>query len=67
MGPDEGETNPACAGRETFEAVLFRVKGDGGWVFAAVPEEHAPDRAGPFGRVPVASPCPSGSTRLASN
>ncbi|WP_200210006.1 DUF1905 domain-containing protein [Micromonospora coerulea] len=37
----------------TFEATLVRWAGAGGWVFAPVPAEHAPDRAGPFGRVPV--------------
>lgn len=36
-----------------FEAVLVRWSGPGAWVFAPVPEEHAPDVAGPFGRVPV--------------
>ena len=37
----------------TFEATLVRSPGAGGWVFAPVPAEHAPDTAGPFGRVPV--------------
>jgi hypothetical protein len=37
----------------TFEATLVRWPGAGGWVFAPVPEAHAPDAAGPFGRVPV--------------
>jgi hypothetical protein len=37
----------------TFEAILVRWPGAGGWVFAPVPEEYAPDSAGPFGRVPV--------------
>lgn len=36
-----------------FTAVLVRWPGAGSWVFAPVPEEHAPDRAGAFGRVPV--------------
>jgi hypothetical protein len=36
-----------------FEAVLVRWSGPGAWVFAPVPEDHAPDVAGPFGRVPV--------------
>lgn len=36
-----------------FDAVLFRWDGPGGWVFIAVPDEHAPDFAGAFGRVPV--------------
>jgi hypothetical protein len=35
-----------------FEATLIRWP-TGTWVFAPVPEEHAPDAAGPFGRVPV--------------
>jgi hypothetical protein len=37
----------------TFEATLVRWPGAGGWVFAPVPDEHAPAAAGPFGRVPV--------------
>jgi hypothetical protein len=36
-----------------FEAVLVRWPGPGAWVFTAVPDEFAPDVAGPFGRVPV--------------
>ncbi len=32
---------------------LFRWQGEDAWVFAPVPAEHAPDGAGPFGRVPV--------------
>ncbi|MGY1779260.1 DUF1905 domain-containing protein [Geodermatophilus sp. SYSU D01036] len=36
-----------------FDATLVRWPGAGGWVFAPVPEEHAPETAGPFGRVPV--------------
>ncbi|MGY1741107.1 MULTISPECIES: DUF1905 domain-containing protein [unclassified Blastococcus] len=36
-----------------FSAALVRFPGPGGWVFAPVPDEHAPDGAGPFGRVPV--------------
>ncbi len=36
-----------------FTATLVRWTGEGAWVFAPVPEEHAPERAGPFGRVPV--------------
>ena len=40
-------------GAVTFTATLVRHPGDGGWVFAPVPDEHAPDSAGPFGRVPV--------------
>jgi len=37
----------------TFEAILRRTPTAGSWVFAPVPEEHAPSAAGPFGRVPV--------------
>ena len=37
----------------TFEARLVRWAGEGAWVFAPVPEQHAPETAGPFGRVPV--------------
>jgi Domain of unknown function (DUF1905) len=38
----------------TFTATLVRWRpGAGGWVFAPVPEAHAPDAAGPWGRVPV--------------
>jgi hypothetical protein len=36
-----------------FEATLVRWSGPAAWVFAPVPDEHAPDRPGPFGRVPV--------------
>ncbi|PRY47440.1 uncharacterized protein DUF1905 [Geodermatophilus tzadiensis] len=36
-----------------FDATLVRWTGPGGWVFAPVPGEHAPEVAGPFGRVPV--------------
>ena len=36
-----------------FPVTLVRRPGAGGWVFAPVPDEHAPERAGPFGRVPV--------------
>ncbi|SDD16211.1 protein of unknown function [Geodermatophilus telluris] len=36
-----------------FDATLLRWPGAGGWVFAPVPDEHAPEAAGPFGRVPV--------------
>ena len=37
----------------TFEATLFRVPGKGGWVFAPVPEEHAPTVTLGWGRTPV--------------
>jgi hypothetical protein len=36
-----------------FETTLRRWPGPAAWVFAPVPEEHAPTFAGPFGRVPV--------------
>jgi hypothetical protein len=36
-----------------FDATLVRWPGAGGWVFAPVPAEHAPETAGSFGRVPV--------------
>jgi hypothetical protein len=34
-------------------ATLVRWSGEAAWVFAPVPDEQAPDAAGPFGRVPV--------------
>ena len=37
----------------SFESRLVRWTGEAAWVFAPVPDEHAPDTAGPFGRVPV--------------
>ena len=37
----------------TFTATLVRWPGEGSWVFAPVPQQHAPATAGPFGRVPV--------------
>jgi hypothetical protein len=37
----------------TFQATLVRWSGEAAWVFAPVPDEHAPEAAGPFGRVPV--------------
>lgn len=37
----------------TFESTLFRVPGNGGWVFAPVPEEHAPTVTVGWGRTPV--------------
>ena len=36
-----------------FDALLFRVPGPGGWVFATVPAEHAPSAALAWGRTPV--------------
>jgi hypothetical protein len=38
-----------------FESVLFRVPGKGGWVFAPVPEAHAPAVTVGWGRTPVAA------------
>jgi Domain of unknown function (DUF1905) len=36
-----------------FEAGLRRWTGPSAWVFVPVPADHAPPKAGPFGRVPV--------------
>jgi hypothetical protein len=36
-----------------FTAKLFRVSGEGGWVFAVVPKKHAPTATLGWGRVPV--------------
>jgi hypothetical protein len=36
-----------------FVADLFRVPGAGGWVFAVVPPDHAPDVTLGWGRTPV--------------
>jgi hypothetical protein len=36
-----------------FEARLVRWSGPSAWVFAPVPDDEAPEAAGPFGRVPV--------------
>ncbi len=36
-----------------FTSSLRRVPGEGGWVFAAVPEEHAPTVTEGWGRIPV--------------
>lgn len=36
-----------------FESTLFRVQGKGGWVFAPVPDEHAPGSTLGWGRTPV--------------
>lgn len=36
-----------------FASELFRVPGAGGWVFAVVPPEHAPDVTVGWGRTPV--------------
>ncbi len=37
----------------SFTAELFRVPGEGGWVFALVPREHAPTVSLGWGRTPV--------------
>ncbi|MCB9679276.1 MAG: DUF1905 domain-containing protein [Alphaproteobacteria bacterium] len=36
-----------------FEAELFTIPGKGGWTFVKVPEAHAPEVAGAWGRTPV--------------
>lgn len=36
-----------------FTAVLETSPGKGGWTFAPVPTEHAPEIVGPWGRTPV--------------
>ena len=36
-----------------FESTLFRIPGKGGWVFAPVPDEHAPSERMAWGRTPV--------------
>ena len=36
-----------------FTSTLFRVPGPGGWVFAPVPDEHAPSATLGWGRTPV--------------
>lgn len=36
-----------------FAAILFRVSGKGGWVFAPVPDDHAPRASAAWGRIPV--------------
>jgi hypothetical protein len=36
-----------------FESKLFRIPGKGGWVFAPVPEGHAPTETLGWGRTPV--------------
>lgn len=36
-----------------FQSTLFRVQGNGGWVFAPVPEQHAPRTTLSWGRTPV--------------
>lgn len=39
--------------RADFDAQLIRFAGKGGWVFAAVPAEHAPAETLGWGRTPV--------------
>ena len=46
--PDVFDDAPAV-----FESTLVRWPGEAAWFFAPVPEEHVPDSAGEFGRVPV--------------
>jgi hypothetical protein len=36
-----------------FRSTLFRVPGEGGWVFTVVPTDHAPDVTVGWGRTPV--------------
>jgi hypothetical protein len=36
-----------------FESTIFRIPGKGGWVFAPVPERHAPTETLGWGRTPV--------------
>jgi hypothetical protein len=36
-----------------FESTIFRIPGKGGWVFAPVPEWHAPTETLGWGRTPV--------------
>ena len=36
-----------------FKSTLHRIPGKGGWVFAPVPEEHAPTISLGWGRTPV--------------
>ncbi|MBM0258005.1 DUF1905 domain-containing protein [Micromonospora sp. 4G55] len=50
--PPGGPGEPLTGG-PAFRATLVRWPGAGGWVFAPVPDAHAPGAAGPFGRVPV--------------
>lgn len=44
---------PAPAYSCAFTSTLFRVPGQGGWVFATVPPEHAPTAPLGWGRTPV--------------
>lgn len=36
-----------------FKAELFRVGEPGGWYFVRIPDDHAPDEAGAWGRSPI--------------
>ena len=47
------KTGKKKAKEAEFSARLWRYPGKGGWVFAPVPEAHAPPVAGAWGRVPV--------------
>ncbi len=38
---------------DTFDAVMFKWEGPGGWTFVAVPSELAPPPSEPWGRAPV--------------
>ena len=37
----------------SFQSTLFRYPGPGGWMFAPIPEAHAPPATHPWGRTPV--------------
>lgn len=37
----------------SFQATLFKIPGKGGWTFAPVPEEAAPEASGAWGMTPV--------------
>lgn len=47
------EVDGSASAGTTFETTLVRWSGPNAWVFALVPDEHAPPSSGPFGRVPV--------------
>ena len=40
-------------GKVRFKSKLFRVPGNGGWVFAPVPAKYAPPATHAWGRTPV--------------
>jgi hypothetical protein len=50
-GPSAERTAPRYVAEFTSE--LWRIPGKGGWVFAAVPQEHAPAVTLGWGRTPV--------------